>query len=90
MLEKDFTHFSKLYLNWIKTESVNVKRAIALAVKYESKSVEAKKWKTYFDLIDPLMTEEAEYIRKNLVHLRLGMGFFLVIPIKFLHHAKHG
>jgi hypothetical protein len=64
LLEKDFAHFSKLYLRWVKTESVNFKRAIALAVKYQSKAAESKKWKTYFELIDPLMAEEAEYVRK--------------------------
>jgi hypothetical protein len=74
LLEKDFTHFSKLYQHWIKTESVNVKRAIALAVKYESKSAEAKKWKIYFNLIDPLMSEEAEYIKKNLGPFAIGDG----------------
>lgn len=74
LLEKDFGHFSKLYQTWVKTESINVKRAIALAVKYESKNVDAKKWKTYFNLIDPLMSEEAEYIRKNLGPFAIGDG----------------
>lgn len=74
LLEKDFAHFSKLYLRWIKTESTNVKRAIALAVKYESKGAEPKKWKTYFGLIDLLMSEEAEYIRKNLGPFAIGDG----------------
>ena len=46
--------------------SVNVKRAIALAVKSDSKSADPKKWKIYFNLIDPLMSEDAEYIKKNL------------------------
>ena len=74
LLEKDFAHFSKLYQRWIKTESINVKRAITLAVKYESKSAEPKKWKTYFNLIDPLMSEEAEYVQKNLGPFAIGDG----------------
>jgi HEAT repeat protein len=88
LLEKDFAHFSKLYLKWLKTKSVNVKRAIALAVKYESKSAEAKKWKTYFDLIDPLMAEEAEYIRKNLGPFAIGDGLLSRFPRQILDSCK--
>jgi len=88
LLEKDFPHFSKLYLKWVKTESVNVKRAIALAVKYDSKSGEAKKWKTYFDLIDPLMSEEAEYIRKNLGPFAIGDGLLSRYPDQILSACK--
>ena len=88
LLEKDFTHFSKLYLNWVKTESTNVKRAIALAVKYESKSADPKKWNTYFRLIDPLMSEEAEYIRKNLGPFAIGDGLLSRFPKEVLSACK--
>lgn len=88
LLEKDFAHFSKLYLRWVKTESINVKRAIALAVKYESKSADSKKWKTYFNLIDPLMTEEAEYIRKNLGPFALGDGLLSRFPTQIFSSCK--
>jgi HEAT repeat protein len=88
LLEKDFIHFSKLYLKWLKTESVNIKRAIALAVKYESKSAESKKWKVYFDLINPLMEEEAEYIRKNLGPFAIGDGLLSRYPDQVLSSCK--
>jgi HEAT repeat protein len=88
LLEKDFSHFSKLYLKWLKTESVNVKRAVALAVKYESKSAESKKWKTYFNLIDPLMAEEAEYIRKNLGPFAIGDGLLSRYPDQIFASCK--
>lgn len=88
LLEKDFAHFSALYLQWVKTESVNIKRAIALAVKYESKSAEPKKWKTYFNLIDPLMAEEAEYIRKNLGPFAIGDGLLSRYPEQIFSSCK--
>lgn len=88
LLEKDFSHFSKLYLKWLKTESINVKRAIALAVKYESKSADSKKWKTYFDLINPLMEEDAEYIRKNLGPFAIGDGLLSRYPDQILSSCK--
>lgn len=88
LLEKDFSHFSKLYLKWVKSESVNVKRAIALAVKYESKSAEKNKWKTYFNLIDPLMQEDAEYIRKNLGPFAIGDGLLKRYPSQILLSCK--
>lgn len=88
LLEKDFAHFSKLYLRWVKSGSVNVKRAIALAVKYDSKSTEPKKWTTYFKLIDPLMAEEAEYIRKNLGPFAIGDGLLSRYPNQILNACK--
>lgn len=88
LLEKDFSHFSKLYLKWIQSESVNVKRAVALAVKYQSKSAEPKRWKTYFDLINPLMSEEAEYIRKNLGPFAIGDGLLSRYPTQVLSACK--
>jgi hypothetical protein len=74
LLGYDFNYFSKLFLDWIKNESTNVKRAVALAVKYDSYSGEKSRWKTYFKMIDPLMKEEVEYIRKNLGPFAIGDG----------------
>lgn len=88
LLEKDFPHFSKLYLKWVKTESTNIKRAITLAVKYDSKTADPKKWKIYFDLIDPLMNEEAEYIRKNLGPFAIGDGLLSRYPEQILNSCK--
>ena len=53
---------------------MNIKRAIALAVKYDARTADPDKWKTYFKLIDPLMSEDAEYIRKNLGPFAIGDG----------------
>lgn len=88
LLKKDFVHFSQLYLKWIKTESINIKRAIALAVKYESKSAEPKKWKIYFELLNPLMAEEAEYIRKNLGPFAIGDGLLSRYPEQVFAASK--
>lgn len=88
LLEKDFPHFSKLYLKWIKTESVNVRRAIALAVKYNAKSADPKKWKVYLSLINPLMAEDAEYIRKNLGPFAVGDGLLSRYPNNILKACK--
>lgn len=88
LLEKDFAHFSKLYQKWVLTESINVKRAVALAVKYESRSEDPKKWKAYLSLIDPLMSEEAEYIRKNLGPFAIGDGLLARFPKETLTACK--
>lgn len=83
-LEKDFEHFSKTFAQWVKKESVNVKRAISLAVKYDSYSGDQKKWPIYFRLIDPLMSAEEEYIRKNLGPFAIGDGLIKQYPEKVL------
>ena len=88
LLQRDFMHFSKLFLKWVDTESVNVKRAIALAVKYESKMADPKKWKTYFDLVDPLMSEDDEYIRKNMGPFTIGDGLLSRYPEQILISCK--
>jgi hypothetical protein len=80
LLGKDFGHFSKLYLKWVRSDSVNIKRAIALAVKYDAKSEDAKRWKTYLALISPLLEEETEYIRKNLGPFAIGDGLLKKFP----------
>ncbi len=88
LLEKDFSHFSKVFLRWIKTESTFVKRAIALAVKYDSKTSDPKKWKTYLGLIHPLMSEEADYIRRNLGPFAIGDGLLSRYPDKVIHSCQ--
>ena len=84
LLEKDFSYFSKVYLKWVKSESINVKRAIALAVKYDSKLSDPKKWKSYYSLINPLLSEDAEYIRKNLGPFTVGDGLLSRYPEQVL------
>jgi hypothetical protein len=88
LLALDFPYFSKKFAVWTKSSSVNVKRAIALAVKYESKSADPAKWKTYLRLIDPLMSEEAEYIRKNLGPFAIGDGLLSRYPEKILAECR--
>lgn len=80
LLGKDFPHFAKLFAAWVKNGSVNAKRAVALAVKYDSKSTDPKRWKTYLQLIEPLLKEEAEYIRKNLGPFAIGDGLLSRFP----------
>lgn len=80
LLKKDFKHFSNLYAKWIATESTNVKRAIALAVKYDSKRKEPSTIKTYLALIEPLLSEPDEYIRKNLGPFAIGDGLLPRFP----------
>ncbi len=84
LLDADFNYFSKQFQRWIQTESVNVKRAIALAVKYDSKSLDPKKLKTYLKLVEPLMSEEAEYVRINLGPFAIGDGLLNRFPNQIL------
>jgi hypothetical protein len=88
LLEKDFGHFSKLFQKWIHHDNKNIKRAIALAVKYDSKAEDPKKWMTYFKLIDPLMSEPSEYVRKNLGPFAIGDGLLARFPRETLDACK--
>ncbi len=46
--------------------------------------LDESKWKTYFKLIDPLMSEEAEYIRQNLGSFAIGDSLLTRFPEKVL------
>jgi hypothetical protein len=72
LLDRDFPHFSRLFEKWAKKGSVNAKRAVALAVKYDARSGKKERLPTYLRLIEPLIGEEAEYIRKNLGPFAIG------------------
>jgi hypothetical protein len=80
LLGKDFPHFARLFGKWGKTGSVNAKRAVALAVKYDARSGKAERFPAYLRLIEPLLGEEAEYIRKNLGPFAIGDGLLPRYP----------
>jgi hypothetical protein len=89
LLARDFRPGCEMFFGWVQAktrseEDVNVKRAVALAVKYDSKTADPGKWKSYFRLIDPLMGEEAEYIRKNLGPFAIGDGLLGRYPQEVL------
>lgn len=88
LLAKDFSFFSKRFKTWVKKSSVNVKRAVALAIKYDANSKDQKKIKTYFDILTPLLEEEDEYIRKNLGPFAIGDGLFSRFPKETLALCK--
>lgn len=88
LLEMDFTHYSALFKKWVKGQTPNVKRAIALAIKYEAKKHDSKKWKFYAILITELLKEEDEYVRKNLGPFALGDGLLKKFPKEILASAK--
>lgn len=80
LLGRDFTHFSRVFEKWAKKGSVNAKRAVALAVKYDARSGKEARLPTYLRLIEPLIGEEAEYIRKNLGPFAIGDGLLSRFP----------
>ncbi len=88
LLEMDFTHYSGVFKKWVKSQTPNVKRAIALAIKYEAKKHDSKKWKFYLFLITELLKEENEYVRKNLGQFAIGDGLLKKFPQEILSSAK--
>lgn len=74
LLGMNFPQFSKMFSKWVRSGSDNAKRAVALAVKYDSRGKDDARWSTYLKLIEPLLSEPAEYIRKNLGPFAIGDG----------------
>jgi len=68
--------FEKLVIH----KSSNVRRAIAVAVKYAAKKRNPEWGPQLLNLIEPLLTDPTEYVRKNLGPFTLGDGLLRCYP----------
>ncbi len=71
-------HWDDLYpvcLRWVTDPSENIRRAVVLAAKYTARSRKAEWSVPLLDLIEPLLSDRTEYVRKNLGPFAIGDGF---------------
>ncbi|MBB6454325.1 3-methyladenine DNA glycosylase AlkD [Salirhabdus euzebyi] len=80
-------HFSSFHteaLNWANDTSPNVRRAIAVAVKYASKTRNEHFAEPFLDIVEMLLTDSNTYVKKNLGPFVLGDGLLKYFPEFFL------
>lgn len=80
LLRRDFKKASKIFLSRLRDATTNVKRALALAVKYDARGKHEERTEFYFRVIEALLPESDEYIRKNLGPFAVGDGLLSHFP----------
>lgn len=80
VLEGDFDRIVAIYKRWSLAESDEVQRAIAVAAKRVGQSRRPEFAEGLFDLLEPLMANRSQYVRKNLGPYALGDGLLVYYP----------
>jgi 3-methyladenine DNA glycosylase AlkD len=80
VLTEHFDHFYPVMETWVRDASGNVRRAVALAVKYAGKSRREEFAEPLLDLLDPLLADRDPYVKKNLGAYAIGDGLLRYYP----------
>ncbi|WP_434084060.1 hypothetical protein [Halalkalibacter oceani] len=65
---------------WVEHPSENIRRAVAVAIKYVSKAKKEEYADRMFSLIEKLMTDDSRYVRKNVGPFALVDGLLRCYP----------
>ena len=80
VLERDFERGLALFAKWTAHRSPNVRRAVALAAKSAAQERRPGRARPLLDLVERLLSDAAEYVRKNLGPFAIGDGFLRAYP----------
>ncbi|WP_408010621.1 DNA alkylation repair protein [Pseudalkalibacillus sp. A8] len=72
VLARHYDDFYRVIDSWKKDESENVRRATVLSIMYASKSLNESHAPELLQILEPLMHDEAEYVKKNLGAFAIG------------------
>ncbi|WP_257349245.1 HEAT repeat domain-containing protein [Pseudalkalibacillus decolorationis] len=88
LLAKQFDEFYPILIKWVKSDSENVRRAVALAVMYASKALNVDYAARLIQVIEPLMRDFSVYVKKNLGPFAIGDGLMKRYPEQVLSWLK--
>jgi len=88
VLAADFVDVYPLFERLATHPSPNIRRAVAMAVKYVAKQRTPEWGPALLRLIEPLLSNREEYVRKNLGPFALGDGFLRYYPELTLNSLK--
>lgn len=77
------SHFEDVYKRrseWVRDPSANVRRAVVVAVKRAAQGRESGRGESFLDLLEPLLSDRDEYVRKNLGPFAIGDGLLRCYP----------
>jgi 3-methyladenine DNA glycosylase AlkC len=92
ILDQHFAHIYPVMQTWAQHKSENVRRAVVIAVMEAAKANHPKRGAKLLKLLDPLMHDEARYVRVNLGPFAISLALLKNYPdltLKWLHkHAR--
>jgi 3-methyladenine DNA glycosylase AlkD len=77
-----------LLRDWVRHESQFVRRAVAVGAKYAVQKRRPGRCEELLDLIEPLVTDRAEEVRRNLGPFAVGTGFLASCPDETLARVR--
>jgi len=80
VLLKNFDKVYFLFQQWVKHDSENIRRAVALAAKYAAKTRKPDYGEPLLRLVEPLLKDRSIYVRKNLGPFAIGDGLLRCYP----------
>lgn len=75
-------------LQWTREKSPNLRRAVAVAVKYAAKTSKDKNCENLIDLLEPLLSDTDPYVKKNLGAFAIGDGLLKYFPNQVLNRIN--
>jgi len=80
VLLKNFNDVYPQFQAWVKHDSENIRRAVALAAKKVSKVRKPEFGEPLLRLVEPLLSDKSVYVRKNLGPFAVGDGLLRAYP----------
>jgi len=84
-LTNNFQSFYPTLMNGTRNHSPNVRRAVAVAVKYAARKLDETYAELLIDLIEPLLWDEDKYVKKNLGAFAIGDGLLKYYPKQLMN-----
>jgi len=88
VLLKNFDKAYPQFHEWVKHDSENIRRAVALAAKKVAKSRKPEYGERLLRLIEPLLSDKSVYVRKNLGPFAIGDGLLRAYPKLTMQYVK--
>lgn len=87
ILQDHLAEFYPVMMRWTRSESPNVRRTVAVAVKYAGKSRNEAHAYPLLDLLEPLLSDADPYVKKNLGAFAIGDGLLRYFPEKVIERV---
>lgn len=88
ILTNNFSEFYPTMLQWTSDKSPNIRRAVAVAVKYAAKTKKDEYCEKLIDLLEPILSDTDPYVKKNLGDFAIGDGLLKYFPNQVLNRIN--
>jgi len=88
VLLRNFDEVYSQFQEWVRHDSENIRRAVALAAKKVAKARKPEYGEPLLRLIEPLLSDKSVYVRKNLGPFAIGDGLLRAYPKLTTQYVK--